>query len=139
MCGGLAKKTKHGGRLITVVTNPALYHYGDTIFMKRYGFEFAYPEVVEEGAAILFRCYTPTGEFAVEVENYYHSRQDYTEALKAAGFSEVTFHQPKLSPNPSGVDDSEYWSNFFKCPLLLASYHSNDGNTAAMKKDLPLK
>lgn len=120
MCQGLAAKAKAGGKLVTIILNPDLYNRVDPIFLKPYGFEFVYPKVVEEGATIRIKCFTPNGEFAVEIENYYFEKEVYIEELRASGFRDICLHEPKLSPHPSGIDDSEYWRNTLECPLFIA-------------------
>jgi SAM-dependent methyltransferase len=120
MCKGLAVKVKSGGKLVTLVTNPDIYGYrGDPLFMKKYGFEFIFPESVAEGSSILIRAFTPEGKFAVEVENYYFSKETYVKELEAAGFYDVTLHNAQLSPLPSGEDDSEFWNDLFSCPAFI--------------------
>lgn len=128
MCKGLAAKAVSGGRLITVVIDPQLYSYDDPTFAKKYGFEFVYPKVLEEGAAITIKCYTPEGHFAVEVENYYFPKAAYEEELSRAGFKNVEWHKPKLSPHPEGKDDTEYWSDIMKQPIFLTITATRGGD-----------
>ena len=121
MCDGLGKKAKSGGKLVTVVLNPKVffYHGDDLAYYRKYGFSFVLPEVVEEGATMVTRCYTPAGKFAVDLDGYYHSEETYTKALEEAGFKDVVFQNPQIQPNPSGVDDSEFWREFEEMPFFV--------------------
>lgn len=128
MCKGLASKAVPDGRLVTVVIDPHLFSYDDQTFAKKYGFEFVYPKVLEEGAAITIKCYTPEGHFAVEVENYYFPKAAYEEELSKAGFKNVEWHKPKLSPHPDGEDDAEYWNDIMKQPVFLTITATRGGD-----------
>ena len=57
------------------------------------------------------------GPFAVE--NYFLSVEIHEEALRAAGFRNVLWHQPKLSPEGVSAYGRDYWSALFDHPPMI--------------------
>lgn len=121
-CQGLASKAKPGARLVTLVVQPEAFST-KMVDLKKYGLEFIQPPRVCEGAKIVWRLFTPSGDFALEIENFYFSRRALTEALEQAGFGEVKFIDCKdLALEPVvdlGQDDVAYWQDFFHSPVLM--------------------
>lgn len=122
MCQGLAAKLRPGGKLVTVVNHPDLYSYPDNeeinATMKPYGVNFVLPTgELEDGATMKIQLFTPTGELAVELENYYHSKELMCEELEKAGFTDIIVHDKMmLSPEKDDADD---WKEFFKYSLFM--------------------
>ncbi|WP_437192745.1 class I SAM-dependent methyltransferase [Planctomicrobium sp. SH527] len=117
MCHGLASRLRSGGRFVTFTTNPGLYHFDQRADYRKYGFEIALADDVEEGAPIQWRI--PVGDSVLEIENYYLPVSSYEEAFQKAGFSDFRIHDPELSPNPQGENDQEYWSDFLRNPPAI--------------------
>jgi toxoflavin synthase len=57
------------------------------------------------------------GPFALE--NYFLSVEIHEEALRAAGFRDVRWHQPMLSPEGDSVFGRGYWSALLDHPPLI--------------------
>mmetsp|Transcript_32125 Transcript_32125/g.67007 ORF Transcript_32125/g.67007 Transcript_32125/m.67007 type:complete len:322 (-) Transcript_32125:29-994(-) len=125
MCLGLAGKAKSGAKLCTIVIHPDLFTHANNDelnqIMKPYGFTFVLPpkndDGIQDGAPMRIQCYTPTGELAIELENYYHSNETYIQELEAAGFTSIEI-QDKLLLSPE-KDDADDWKAFFSCSLLM--------------------
>src|SRR3954451_21660896 len=95
MCRGVARCLKPGSRFVTVNTNPAL-DFGTAPSYRKYGFETSVAGELREGTPITWTFHLDDGSF--QVENYHLGVETHEEALRAAGFREVRWHQPRLSP-----------------------------------------
>ena len=109
MCNGIARSLKPGGRFITVNSSPAL-HFPSAPSFRRYGFETEIQGPFGEGAPITWRFHLADGPF--EIENYYLDTAIHEAALRAAGFSEVRWHAPQLSPAANAVHSADHWNDF---------------------------
>ena len=107
MCRGIARCLKPGGRFVTVNCNPAC-DFPAAPSYRKYGFETSVVGPLREGASITWTFYLEDGPFAVE--NYFLSVEIHEEALRAAGFRNVLWHQPKLSPEGVSAYGRDYWS-----------------------------
>jgi hypothetical protein len=96
------------------VSNPELVNYPDNVElnkkMKPYGNTVVLPpktgKPVEDGALILVQCYSPTGDLVIELENYHHTTETYTQELETAGFESVEIkYELLLSPEKDDADD----------------------------------
>ena len=70
-----------------------------------------------EGAPITWVFHLEGG--SIEVENYYLGAATHEEALRAAGFREVRWHRPQLSPLGEAAQGRDYWSDFLTDPPLI--------------------
>lgn len=117
MCRGLARRLAPGGRFVTLTTNPNLYHF-DVPDYRRYGFEICLEPDVREGASILWRIFL--GGASLEIENYYLPIEAYETALRDAGFREVAFHPPVLSPEGEAAEGRDHWAAMLDTsPMIL--------------------
>jgi len=113
MCDGIARSLKPGGRFVTVNTNPALDLTAAPSYRK-YGFETTAVGQWQEGTPILWTFHLEDGPFSIE--NYHLDVAAHEEAFERAGFSEVRWHSPALSPEALKDYDSDYWSTFLDVP-----------------------
>jgi toxoflavin synthase len=113
MCRGLASRVKSGGRFVTFTGNPNLYTFTDADYRK-YGFSISRPDHAYEGAPIVWTVHLEDSSF--EIENYYLSLEAYESAFIEAGFCDFAVHSPEVSPNPHGVDDGPFWSDYLTSP-----------------------
>jgi ubiquinone/menaquinone biosynthesis C-methylase UbiE len=113
MCDGIARSLKPGGRFVTVNTNPALDLTAAPSYRK-YGFETTAVGQWQEGTPILWTFHLEDGPFSIE--NYHLDVAAHEEAIERAGFSEVRWHSPALSPEALKDYDSDYWSTFLDVP-----------------------
>jgi toxoflavin synthase len=116
MTRGIARCLKPGGRFITANTNPGANLLALPSFHK-YGFELRTGNGLIEGAPITWVFHLESG--SIEVENYYLSPATHEEALRAAGFREVRWHGPQLSPLGEAAQGRDYWSDFLTDPPLI--------------------
>ena len=116
MCSGIARCLKPGGRFVTVNCNPACDFPASPSYRK-YGFETSVAGPLCEGAPITWTFYLEDGPFAVE--NYFLSVEIHEEALRAAGFRDIRWHQPMLSPEGQSAYGRDYWSALLDHPPLI--------------------
>ena len=116
MCSGIARCLKPGGRFVTVNCNPACDFPASPSYRK-YGFETSVVGPLREGAPITWTFYLEDGPF--DIENYFLSVEAHEEALRAAGFRDVCWHQPMLSPEGQSTYGSDYWSALLDHSLLI--------------------
>jgi ubiquinone/menaquinone biosynthesis C-methylase UbiE len=115
MCDGVARCLKPGGRFVTVNGNPAL-DFPSAPSYRKYGFETSVVGKWQEGAPIKWRFYLEDGSF--EIENYHLDIAIHEEALRRAGFREVRWHGPRLSPDGQGAWEKDYWRSFLDYPPI---------------------
>ena len=113
MCDGIARSLNPGGRFVTVNCNPALA-FPCAPSYRRYGFETSVPGEWREGAPIIWTFYLDEGAF--EIENYHLSVAVHEEALRRAGFREIRWHAPRLSPDSLMAHGPDFWSDFLDYP-----------------------
>ena len=113
MCRGLASRVKSGGRFVTFTGNPNLYTFKDADYRK-YGFSIRLTDRAYEGAPIVWTVHLDDSSF--EIENYYLPIEAYESAFMEAGFRDFAVHLPEVSPNPHGVDDGPFWSEYLVSP-----------------------
>ena len=106
-----------GGRFVTVNCNPAC-DFPAAPSYRKYGFNVSVVGPFCEGAPITWRFYLEDGLF--DVENYFLSVEIHEEALRAAGFRDVRWHQPTLSPEGDSAYGRDYWSTRLdRSPLIF--------------------
>jgi toxoflavin synthase len=115
MCHGIARCLKPGGRFVTVNSSPRL-HFPSAPSYRKYGFETKVVGDWREGAPITWTFYLDDGSF--EIENYYLDQSIHEEAFRAAGFREVRWHQPQLSPQGAAELGSDFWADFVAHPPI---------------------
>lgn len=113
MCDGIAYSLKPGGRFITVNCNPSL-SFPIAPSYRKYGFETSVEGEWQEGTPIKWTFHLSDGPF--DIENYYLSVATHEDAFRKAGFREVRWHAPRLSPEGLVTSDPEYWSDLLSSP-----------------------
>ena len=116
MCRGIADCLKPGGRFVTVNGNPAC-DFPTAPSYRKYGFETSVVGPFREGAPITWTFYLEDGPF--DIENYFLSVEAHEEALRAAGFRDVCWHQPMLSPEGDCAYPRDYWAALLDHPPLI--------------------
>ncbi len=107
MVDGIARCLAPGGRFVTVNGNPAL-HFPTAPSYRAYGFETSVPGPWREGAPIKWTFHLEGGAF--EIENYHLDAGLHEEAFRRAGFRQIRWHQPRLSPAGLRAHDRQFWS-----------------------------
>jgi hypothetical protein len=113
MCDGIARCLKPGGRFVTVNSSPSL-EFPKAPSYRRYGFETSVSGEWREGAPITWRFYLSDGPF--EIENYYLNAEIHEAAFRLAGFRQVRWHQPQLSPQGLESQGDPFWADFLEHP-----------------------
>jgi SAM-dependent methyltransferase len=116
MCRGIVRGLKPGGRFVTVNTNPAAAIPQLPSFGK-YGFDVDLAGELREGAPITWTFHLDDGP--VSIENYHLSIAAHEEALSAAGFKEIRWHRPQLSPLGEAAKGRDYWADFLAHPPVI--------------------
>jgi len=113
MCDGIARSLKPGGRFITVNCNPGLA-FPDAPSYRKYGFETSVQGEWQEGEPIKWTFYL--GDDTFEIENYHLNVAIHERAFRQAGFREVHWHAPSLSPEGLVEYDQAFWSSLLDHP-----------------------
>lgn len=116
MCEGIARSLTPGGRFVTVNSHPG-FDYPTAPSYRKYGFEVGPAGEWREGAPIRWTFHLDNGTF--EIENYYLDVAAHEEAFRAAGFREIRWHPPQLSPDAQ-ADRTDFWSLLLtRCPITF--------------------
>ena len=84
---------------------------------RKYGFEASVMGPFREGAPITWTFHLEDGP--LNVENYFLNVEIHEEALHAAGFRDVRWHQPMLSPAGDAGYGRDYWSTLLDHPPVI--------------------
>tara|TARA_R110002111_G_scaffold262860_1_gene341965 strand:+ start:83022 stop:83759 length:738 start_codon:yes stop_codon:yes gene_type:complete len=107
MCDGIARALKPGGRFVTVNSSP-MFHFPSAPSFRQYGFETTATGDWREGTPITWTFYVD--DSSIELENYYLSAETHEAAFRQAGFREVRWHAPQLSPDGLKDQAIDFWS-----------------------------
>lgn len=116
MCRGIARCLKLGGRFVTVNSNPA-WSFSTAPSYRKYGFEASLVGPLREGAPITWTFHLEDGP--LNIENYFLSVAIHEEALRAAGFCDIRWHQPMLSPEGEAACGRDFWSALLDHPPII--------------------
>ena len=107
MCASIARCLPPGGRFVTVNQNPALDFRAAPSF-RPYGFETTTAGKWREGTPITWTFYLEDGPFSIE--NYHLEVATHEEALRSAGFRQIRWHSPQLSPEGEAAFGRAFWN-----------------------------
>ena len=116
MCRGIARCLRPGGRFITVNTNPDL-DFDRLPPFREYGFDVRLDGELAEGTPITWTFHLDDGP--LRVENYHLGAAAHDEALRSAGFGEVRWHRPRLSPLGEAADGRGFWEPFLSSAPVI--------------------
>ncbi len=85
---------------------------------EKYGYTKELVGEWKEGALIKVKYTLDNNDF-VTFENGYLSRNTYEQAFKKAGFSQINWYAPQLSPEVSQQYGNEFWQDFINCQLIV--------------------
>lgn len=117
MAAGIVRCLKPGGRFVTINSSPNLA-LDRAASYRKYGFELRAAGALTEGAAYTWIFHLDDGP--VEIENYWLPASVYEEALRSAGFREVRWHRPRLSPLGDAACEPGYWRDLLDFPPVIA-------------------
>lgn len=109
MCNAISHGLRPGGRFVTVNSSPLL-DFSAAPSYRPYGFEARLAASPGEGAPITWTFFLDGGSF--EIENYFLDAAIHEEAFRAAGFREIRWHGPLLSPEAEAAEGRDYWDGF---------------------------
>jgi toxoflavin synthase len=115
MCRGLGSRLSSGGRLVALVSNPAVYGFDPLPDYRKYGFTLSLADRAVEGAAAKVTLLLE--DSTLELENYYMSIEAYESALDQAGFRDFALHMPEAPPGPD--DEPGYWDELLRYPTFV--------------------
>ncbi len=113
MCNSIARCLGPAGRFVTVNCNPALDFLNAPSYRK-YGFELNVANDLREGSPITWTFFLEDGSF--EIENYFLDVTIHEEAFRSAGFREIRWHKPLLSPDGEAAYGRNFWASFLEHP-----------------------
>lgn len=115
MCSGIARCLKPGGRFVTVNSSPAL-DFSTAPSYRKYGFETHLDSERREGAPITWTFHLEDGSF--RIENYFLDIACHEEAFRSAGFQEIHWHPPLLSPEGKTSFEDGFWDCLLQQPPI---------------------
>jgi toxoflavin synthase len=116
MVSSIARCLKAGGRFVTMNSNPGLEFERGATYLK-YGFEIRGAGEPQEGLPYSWVFHLDEGP--VEIENYWLPATAYEEALRSAGFVEVQWHRPRISPIAEVGHEPGYWRDLLDHPPVV--------------------
>jgi toxoflavin synthase len=115
MCSGLASRLRSGGRVVTVINNPAVYGFDPPPDYRKYGFQLSLADRAVEGAPTKISLLL--ADSTLELENYYMPLEAYESSFNQAGFKNIAVHRPEVSTAPDG--DPDFWNDFLTYPSFV--------------------
>lgn len=116
MCRGIGRCLKPGGRFVTVNMNQA-FDFESAPSYRQYGFETRQLGALREGTPVEWKFHLDDGAFTIE--NYLLDVSIHEEAFQAAGFREVRWHLPRLSPHANSAAEPGFWDRFLQHPPVI--------------------
>jgi hypothetical protein len=118
MSHNIAANLRPGGRFVTYQLNPAISRKPN--YYLKYGAELSLDpdRPLADGDAIAFRI-NVAGFRSPEVTVYYWSRAALDSALHEAGFEQIRWISPELSPEAGRGPDPEQWADYLSEPLCV--------------------
>ncbi len=116
LCAAVARCLRPGGRFIAVnnFAEQAPAHFPA---MRQYGFMKRAAGAVGEGSPIEVDFLLGVNSFTLTA--YSFSQGAYTRALGAAGFKDLRWQRPCLSPDAAAQPGSDYWNAFLEYPPIM--------------------
>ena len=118
MCQIIYANLKAGGRFVTLNENleqsPESY-----AICEKYGYTKSICEPLQEGTPITLTFRIPGDKKTFSFDNYYLSKATYEWAFRTAGFKEIRWHKPIVSPEGVREFGWEFWQDFLDYAPIL--------------------
>jgi SAM-dependent methyltransferase len=111
MCRALYGALGPGGRLVSICMSPDI-ELADRAYYHPYGFEMT--SRGQEGDEATLSSLMPEVPFAIQA--WHWKRETYEAALREAGFRDVTWHAPRISPEGLERFGADYWAAYLRRP-----------------------
>lgn len=111
MCSRIHANLKPDGQFVTFVVNPRYDSKGPN--STKYGFTMHWKEEAKEGDELLIDIH---GEPSFRLHCQFWSQATYEEALRGAGFREITWVRPECSPEHEASHGEGFWSDYLTNP-----------------------
>ena len=85
-----------------------MFHFPSAPSFRQYGFETTTTGDWREGTSVTWTFYVD--DSSIDIENYYLSVKTHEAAFRQAGFREVRWHMPQLSPDGLKDNTLDFWS-----------------------------
>ena len=117
MCDAISRCLKPGGRFVTVNSSAAL-NFSTAPSYRKYGFEASTGGEWREGTPVTWTFFLDDGAFSIE--NYHLDEATHESAFQAAGFREIRWHEPRVSPEGEAAHGRPFWTDFLNnSPITL--------------------
>lgn len=116
MCDSIARCLRPGGRFVTINSSPAL-DFRTAPCYRHYGFETRAVGALQEGMPITWTFFLEDETF--DIENYFIDVSVHEEAFRSAGFREIHWHRPQLSPEGVAAHGRDFWTRFMEQPPII--------------------
>lgn len=111
MCSRIHANLKPDGQFVTFVVNPRYDPKGPN--STKYGFTIHWKEGAKEGDDLLIDIH---GEPPFSFHCHFWSEATYEQALRGAGFREITWVRPECSPDHETSHGEGFWSDYLTNP-----------------------
>jgi SAM-dependent methyltransferase len=115
MCDVIAKHLKPEGRFVTINNNPTCKH--PEMSMRKYGFE-RIQKGFNDGDEVIYKLYLPD-ESHVDLTNYHLSKQMHERCFKAAGLSNINWHNMEISAEGASLFEETHWQDLLDCEPVI--------------------
>ncbi len=116
MCQTIHANLKPGGHFVCINDNvqqpPDSYP-----ICEKYGYTKSISEPLQEGATITLTFSVNDSPF--KLYDYYLSKKTYEWAFQTAGFKEIHWHKPIVSPEGIREFGQEFWQDFLEYPPMV--------------------
>lgn len=113
MCQRLGNSLAPGGRLVALTENPDQVP-ADYAGYAPYGFDKQAAESQREGSRIGYGLVS--GRQIIRFDTFWYSRESYADALRVAGFDNITWHPLQLDPSAASP---EFYAAYLANPPVL--------------------
>ena len=97
-----------GGRFVSSFYEPQPSQVSQRL--EKYGLTFSMPEPLQEGN--FFHMIVRTDDEPLTFQDYYYPRATYEWAFRTAGFQEIRWHSPMVSPEGLQKFGQEFWQDY---------------------------
>lgn len=111
MCRNIRAALHEGGRFVTVCVSPDI-NLSDPGYYLNYGFQLSGGHA--DGEQLTLEIVLPGMETKLFAHRW--SKESYEEALRAAGFGDITWHAPQCAPEGFEIFGEDFWADYLRTP-----------------------